>query len=80
MDAYLAQKPILLAIFGNENVVNDLMQYRQIISTQLRNDEAADANALEKAFRDRFEGKMLSGIDPRTVSFRVSGQYLPKTE
>ena len=80
VDAYLASKPILLAIFGNENVVNDLMQYRQSISTQLRDGKTADMNALEKDFRDRFERKMLSGIDPRMVSFRVSDQYSPKTE
>ena len=80
VDAYLAQKPILLAIFGNENVVGDLMQYRQSISTQLRDGKTTDMNALEKDFRDRFERKMLSGIDPRVVSFRVSDQYLPKIE
>lgn len=80
VDLYLASKPILLALFGDENVVYDLMQYRQNVFTQLRDGKILDIDVAERNFRDQFEGKMISGIDPRTISFRVSAQYSPESK
>jgi hypothetical protein len=79
-NAYLAPRPVLLALFEQEDIVADIMEYRQELYRTLRKDKLADKNAMEQEFRQRFASKLPREINAEFIDFHVSKTRPPTGE
>jgi hypothetical protein len=89
MSVYLAPAPILLALFGNVDLVTQICQRRQEICKKIRADQKEKTtlppgtkeediiDILSDEFKTQFQSYLPSDVDPKFVEFRVSST-LPK--
>jgi hypothetical protein len=74
INAYLAPSPILLATFEKQEVVDEIIAYRDEVYRKLLEEEGTAAT-FEKEFREKFERYLPTEISPQYVDFRVSETY-----
>lgn len=74
MSLYLAPKNLLLALFGpeKEDVVTELMSYRQEVWKEFQKEKGKNRTALEKDFQQKFEGLLPNGITAQMIDFGIS--------
>ncbi len=78
MSVYKAPKPILLALFQDPSIVEEVMAYRAQMHKKLtsKKDHSAEGEVtpenLTNEFRSKFESKIPSGIEPRFIDFTVT--------
>jgi hypothetical protein len=78
MSVYKAPEPILLALFQDPAVVDEVISYRAQIYKKLISkkdtspDEEVSTEDLEAEFRSKFESKIPSGIESQFIDFTVT--------
>lgn len=77
MSLWLAPKPLLMALFQNEDVVNEVVQARHEIYNELRRDKNKSALQTKEAELRRRFSMQIFGIDSQYIDFKVS-RTLPK--
>ena len=76
-NVYLAPRPVLLALFEQDEIVDDIMEYRNELYRTIRKDKAADRNTMEAEFRQRFASNLPHEINPEFIDFHVSSTRPP---
>lgn len=75
MSIWLAPKPLLMALFQNPEVVQELIEFRREIYSEIRKDKSASTKqAKEQELRLRF-GPYIRDIDTQYIDFQVSSTY-----
>lgn len=75
MSIWLAPKPLLMALFQNPEVVQDVIEFRREVYNELRKDKSPSSKqAKEQEMRLRF-GPYIQDIDKQYIDFQVSGTY-----
>lgn len=71
---YLAPPVVLQAVFGDERIVDSIVQKRQDIHKQIRAAKREERNydILSTQFQNDYKDRIPSNIDPSIISFRVS--------
>ena len=74
MSVYLAPKNLLLALFGpeKEDVVTELLAYRQEIWKQLRQEKGKNKDELQKEFKEKYSTQLPPDIDAQKIDFDIS--------
>lgn len=74
MSIYLAPKKLLLALFGpeKEDVVNELLAYRQEVWKDLHKGKGKNKDELEKEFKDKYFSQLPPDIGPDCIDFKIS--------
>jgi hypothetical protein len=74
MSIYLAPKNLLLALYGpeKEDVVRELLAYRQEIWRDLHKEKGKNKDELQKEFKAKCESQFPNDIDPVKIDFEIS--------
>jgi hypothetical protein len=74
LNMYLAPKKLLLALFGEgrEDVVNELLEYRQELWRQIHANKGSNLEAIANDFKQKYESSLPSDIDAAYIDFGVS--------
>ena len=84
INVYLSSVPLLKALFGDDDIVAQICQFRREIYKKANKEESATIapspeekskdilDSLSDELKARFESYLPSGIDPQFVEFRVS--------
>lgn len=85
LSVYLAPAPLLLALFGNADLVAQICQCRQKIYKKIHDEKKEKTtlppgtkeddiiDILSDEFKAQFESYLPSDVDPKLIEFRVSG-------
>lgn len=72
LSIYLADEPLLHAVFQNPAVVSQIVKERKSIHKILTTDKNANKIALAQQFKDQFKNSLPSDIEPTLIDFNVS--------
>jgi hypothetical protein len=71
LNVYFAPKTLLLALFQQESIANEVIQYRSELWNMLREEKKLDKKVLEEKFRQKFVSSIPSSIDAKFIDFRI---------